>query len=272
MQFVRRVTFLKVKKYGDGDEVLVLVHGGPGGSGSLSCMAKQYADFGEGKLCVLEPWQSAKTVWGQVEELHKQILSCTNKKVVLLGHSWGAWIVTLFASKYSYLLECVILMGSGPFDDKYIPLMQERRERLFQGKQREEFERLTQELSKKDVTDKEEKFAKLASISHGDDYDVLEEHNDCIPSEEIYNSVWPEGAKMRTDGQLLEEAKKINCPIYIIHGEEDPHPIEGIIEPFNENGIEYTIYTLHCCGHSAWKEKYAKDKLKEIIINKIINL
>jgi pimeloyl-ACP methyl ester carboxylesterase len=266
------MNFLKIRKYGTGDEVLVLVHGGPGGAGSLSCMAKQYSEFGEGKVCVLEPWQSAKTVWGQVEELHKQILSCTNKKVVLLGHSWGAWIVTLYASKYSDYLKCVILMGSGPFDDKYITLMQERRERLFQGEQREEFERLTQELIKDDVIDKEEKFAKLASISHGDDYDVFEEHNDCIPNGDIYSSVWPEGAKMRTDGQLLEEAKKISCPIYVIHGEEDPHPVEGIIEPFDQSDIKYTIYMLPRCGHNAWKEKYAKDKLKEIIINKIIKL
>lgn len=261
---------MKVRKYGDGNKVLVLVHGGPGGAGSLSCMAKQYAEFGNGKLCVLEPWQSAKTVLGQVEELHKQIFSCTNKKVVLLGHSWGAWIVTLFASKYSDLLKCVILMGSGPFDDKYIPLLQERRERFFQGKQREEFERLTQELSKTDAYNKEEKFAKLASISHGDDYDVLEEHTDCIPDGEIYNCVWPEGAKMRTDGNLLEEAKKIQCPIYVIHGEEDPHPIEGITDPFHKNGIKFTLYTLSHCGHSAWKEKYAKDELKDIIMNKII--
>lgn len=262
---------MTVRKYGNGDEVLALVHGGPGGAGSLSCMAKQYAEFGEGNLCVLEPWQSANTVWGQVEELHEQISLCTNKKVVLLGHSWGAWIAALYASKYSDSLNCVILMGSAPFDDIYISVMQERRKRLFQGKDREEFERLTQELNKKDVTEKEEKFAKLAAISHGDNYDVLEEHTDCFPDGEIYNCVWPEGAKMRTDGQLLEAAKKIKCPIYIIHGEEDPHPVEGIIEPFDKNGIKYTVYTLSCCGHSAWKEKYAKDKLRDIIINKIMN-
>lgn len=262
---------MKIRKYGHGNDVLVLVHGGPGGAGSLSCMAKQYAEFGEGKLYVLEPWQSAETVWGQVEELYEQIRSCTDGKVTLLGHSWGAWIVTLFASRYSDLLKSVVLMGSGPFDDRYIPLMKEKRERFFQGKQREEFDKLTQELIQKDVINKQEKFAKLASISHGDDYDVIEEHNDCIPDGEIYNSVWPEGAKMRTNGILIEEAKKIKCPIYVIHGKEDPHPIEGIVEPFNKNNIKYTLFTINHCGHSAWKEKYAKDKLREIIINKIIN-
>ncbi|HEX3023358.1 MAG TPA: alpha/beta hydrolase [Lachnospiraceae bacterium] len=262
---------MKIRKYYDGDTVLVLVHGGPGGAGSLSCMAKQYAEFGEGKICVLEPWQSAKTVWGQVEELHQQILSCTSNKVVLLGHSWGAWIVTLFASRYSDMLKSVTLMGSGPFDDRYIPLMRERRERFFQGKQREDFEKLVRELNEKDVIDKEKKFAQLAKISHGDDYDVIEEDNDCVPDGEIYNSVWPEGAKMRTDGQLIEEAKKIDCPIYIIHGTEDPHPLEGIIEPFNENGIKCTVYTLDRCGHSPWKEKNAKDSLREIIFSRIIN-
>lgn len=260
---------MQVKKYGDGEEILVLVHGGPGGAGSLSCMAKQYAEYGKGNVCVLEPWQSEKTVWGQVEELHKQITLNSNKKIYLLGHSWGAWIVTCYASKYSDTLHCVILMGSGPFDVKYLPLMKERRERLFQGKQREEFDRLIEELNHPDA-DKEKLFARLAAISHGDDYDVVEEKNDCIPDGEIYHAIWPEGEKMRAEGRLLKEAKLIRCPIVVIHGEQDPHPIEGVTGPFDEFDIPYTLYKLSECGHSAWKEKYARDNLKEIIFGEII--
>ncbi len=258
-----------VKKYGDGEEVLVLVHGGPGGAGSLSCMAKQYAEYGKGRICVLEPWQSKKTVWGQVEELHKQITLNTNKKIYLLGHSWGAWIVTLYASKYSETLYCVILMGAGPYDAKYVPLMQERRERFFKGEQREEFDRLIKELDHTDAVDKEEIFKRLAAISHGDDYDTVEEANDCIPDGDIYHAVWPEGEKMRADGKLIEEARLIRCPIFVIHGEQDPHPVEGVTGPFDEFHIPYTLYKLPECGHSAWKEKYARESLKDIIFGKI---
>jgi len=261
---------LKIRKYGVGDRVLVLVHGGPGGAGSLSCMARQYAEYGKGKVCILEPWQSAKTMWGQVEELHQQILSATNKKVFLLGHSWGAWIVALYASKYPDSLEFVVLMSSGPFDDQYIPAIKARRERLLHGKHREAFERLTEEISHMDAADQKEKFALFAAIPHGDDYDVFEEEDDCVPNGEIYQSVWPEGAKMRSEGRLLEEAKKIQCPIYIIHGEEDPHPIEGVTGPFDEKGIQYILYTIGRCGHSPWKERYGRDKLREFIFDQLI--
>lgn len=257
---------MTVRQYGKDAPKLVLVHGGPGGAGGLECMAKEYA-----KYCgVLEPWQTEHTVTGQVEELHSQITEYCSEKVVLLGHSWGAWIALLYASKHPETLKSVVLMGCGPLHEKYLKILNERRIALLPKEQRDEWNRLVYELGQPDVTEVDEKFAKLGSIAVSDDYDIIEETNSCVPDGQMYNDVWPEGAAMRKDGIFLREAAKIECPIFIIHGENDPHPAEGVLEPLDEAGIRYKSYTLPKCGHSPWKEKYARDELKRILLEDIL--
>ena len=72
--------------YGRKPYKIALVHGGPGAAGSLHCVAQILAE----KFGVIEPYQSAHSVSGQIEELHTQLCGAQAGDIVLLGHSWGA--------------------------------------------------------------------------------------------------------------------------------------------------------------------------------------
>ena len=47
--------------------------------------------------------------------------------ITLVGHSWGAWLVLLYAAKYPELANKIILVGSGPLEIKYVDQTDETR-------------------------------------------------------------------------------------------------------------------------------------------------
>ena len=44
----------------------------------------------------------------------------------------------------------------------------------------------------------------------------------------VHNKVWGEAVKMRSEGKFIEMIKELRCPVFVIHGEYDPHPFDGI--------------------------------------------
>ena len=57
------------RNYGEGPMCAVAVHGGPGAPGSVASLCRGLSSLHG----TVEPFQSAMTVDGQVEELHRQI-------------------------------------------------------------------------------------------------------------------------------------------------------------------------------------------------------
>ena len=64
---------------------------------------------------------------------------------------------------------------------------------------------------------------------------------------------------------LQGEFSKITIPTVVIHGEQDPHPIEGI-RLFLETCLgDVTFYLLPNCGHYPWIERQACDRFFAIL-------
>lgn len=82
---------------------------------------------------------------------------------------------------------------------------------------------------------------------------------------EMYNRIWNEAAKLRTNGELLTAFKNIQSKLFLIQGACDLHPIEGVIKPLEENGIPCETYILEKCGHRPFMEQYAKEKFYDIL-------
>ncbi|ASB50265.1 alpha/beta fold hydrolase [Alkalitalea saponilacus] len=100
-----------IRKYGQKPFQIGLLHGGPGASGEMKPVAMNLSvDFG-----IIEFLQTEKSIDGQIEELHKQITLCADLPITLIGHSWGAWLGFLFASKYPDLVKKLILISAGAF-------------------------------------------------------------------------------------------------------------------------------------------------------------
>lgn len=128
-----------VRLYGEAPYKVVLVHGGPGAIGSLKGFARELSDTA--KIGVVEAIQSKYSIPELIEELYEQIKDNCSEVVTLVGHSWGAWLVALFAEKYPELVENVILVGCAPLEDKYVSEIGERRFANLTGEESAIYER-----------------------------------------------------------------------------------------------------------------------------------
>lgn len=218
------------------------------------------------QIGVIEALQSKYSIAGLVEELYNQIRENSSDKVTLIGHSWGAWLVALFADKYPELVEHIILVGSGPLEDKYVSEIGARR---FQNLSKEDGV-IFQRLIDNQATDEDmEKIPNIFEKSDNYCLESREEHKADKTDSEMHNKVWSEAAKLRTNGKLLTSFKNIKSKIYLIQGQVDPHPVKGVTIPLQENGIPCETYVLEKCGHSPFMEKYAKDEFYKVLIQVI---
>ncbi len=253
-----------VRLYGNEPYNIVLVHGGPGAIGSLKGFAKELnirTDVG-----VVEAIQSKYSIAELIEELYCQIKENCPGKVTLIGHSWGAWLVALFTEKHPESVKDVVLIGSGPLEDQYVAEIDSRRLEHLSGEDAGLFRRLINNR----VTDEDMK--KIPAMIEKSDNYCLEDrelHRADKTDSEMYHLVWSEAARLRTTGELMDVFRKINRKIYLIQGICDPHPVNGVKIPLQENNVPCEIYVLEKCGHSPFMEKYAKDEFYHIL-NQIV--
>jgi pimeloyl-ACP methyl ester carboxylesterase len=230
--------------------VVAVVHGGPGAPGELSTVARHLSSVGG----VLEPLLTARCVDGQLEELRAVLEENGRFPLSLVGFSWGAWLSVIFTANYPAYISELILLSSGPFEEKYaVGIMKTRLERL-EGEERKEAEVLykaaaSSALSAYDLT----RFGQL--IFKADSYDPLPDDSQPLPVDpEVYRLVWAEASKLRKSGQLLEMARRIKCPVVAVHGDYDPHPADGVKYPLSEAIDDFRFILLGKCGHYPWRE------------------
>jgi pimeloyl-ACP methyl ester carboxylesterase len=72
--------------------------------------------------------------------------------------------------------------------------------------------------------------------------------------------VWKDAKKMRETNQLLELGKTVQCPVVAIHGDFDPHPLEGVEKPLKRILRDFRFVLLKNCGHTPWLEKQAQEE------------
>lgn len=249
-----------VRFYGTAPYKVILVHGGPGAIGSLKGFAEELSK--RLKIGVVEALQSQYTVDELVEELHEQISENCSEKAVLIGHSWGAWLVAFLAEKYPEIVRKIILVGSGPLEDRYVPEIGERRTQNLSEENRPIFERLVNNCA----TD--EDMRKIPKVFEQSDNFCLENrelHCADRTDSEMHNVIWSEAAKLRSAGELLKVFKRIQCPICLVQGAQDPHPVRGVTIPLQENNIKCQTYVLEKCGHSPFMERYAREEFYRIL-------
>ena len=70
---------------------------------------------------ILEPIQTALSLPGQVEELKGILEEFADTPATLIGFSWGAWLSFILAALHPDLVRKLILVGSGPFMERYAP-------------------------------------------------------------------------------------------------------------------------------------------------------
>ena len=262
------------RKYGNGPFRIAVIHGGPGAAGSVAPIARK---LGETRG-VLEPIQTAKTLDGQVEELRQMVEQNATTPVVFIGHSWGAWLSSLVTAKYPELVRKLILVGSGPFEEQYVPLIAENRLRRLSQEEQEEYLHLVEMLSKSKAPESIVSLSRLGELDKADSYNPIEMPEDPTALDfvddpgEIYQGVWPQAAELRRTGELLRLAVTITCPVVAIHGDYDPHPAAGIQEPLAANLKDFRMIILEKCGHTPWCERHAMVTFYELLEHELLIL
>jgi pimeloyl-ACP methyl ester carboxylesterase len=261
---INRMT--NVRFYGVKPYKAAIIHGGPGALGTVAAIAHELArEYG-----VIEPLQTKSSISELLMELDEIISVNCNEPVTLIGHSWGAWLAFIYAAEYPGKVKQIILVGSGPFEMKYVADIEKNRMEHLSESEGTEYNALLASLNSDKTTDKDSLMKRLGElVEKADNYCAFEIESDkvdCLPAcGDMYSSIWNEAAKLRESGELLKFADKITCPVVAIHGEYDPHPLDGVILPLEKRAQNFTLYTLEKCGHDPWKEKYAHERFYEII-------
>jgi pimeloyl-ACP methyl ester carboxylesterase len=252
--------------YGKSPYTLAVIHGGPGGGGEMAPVARQLArDYG-----VLEPIQTATSLGGQVHELERVIKKFSSPPVYLIGFSWGAWLGFIIAARYPTLVKKLIMVGCGPFEEKYVSVIHERRLSRLQTDERKEFKSLLRALSSSATNDKDGALARLGELAFkADTYDALTDKDEDTArinwNGDIYQSVWDDAVKMRRSGELLRLAEHIRCPVFAIHGDHDPHPVDGVEKPLASVLKDFNLVVLEKCGHMPWIEQQAREQFYSVL-------
>jgi pimeloyl-ACP methyl ester carboxylesterase len=252
-----------LRKYGRDPFETAIIHGGPGAAGEMASVAKELS----GHSGMLEPFQTKTSINGQIKELKAVLQKNANLPVILIGFSWGSWLSFIFAAKYPKMIKKLILVSSGPFEEKYADKILKTRLKRLGNNEKKEIEKITAMLNENKTKNKNsllKRFGKL--FSKADAYlQVKEKPIKMYCDFNIFKKVWTQAASLRKNGKLLKFAEKIKCPVTAIHGNYDPHPCEGVKKPLSKTLKNFKFILLKNCGHKPWIEQYAKEKFYRIL-------
>jgi pimeloyl-ACP methyl ester carboxylesterase len=222
----------------------------------------------------LEPIQTAESLEGQVDELRAILEEKAAVPVILIGYSWGAWLSFIVTAQYQALAKKLILIGSGPFEEKYVSGLHDARSNRLNLEGRIEFEAIFKALGEPINQDKTTLFDRLGNlVTKADTYDPIPVETDETSlvdrNGDIYQSVWGAAAELRRSGELLALGKSIQCPVIAIHGDYDPHPAEGVQKPLSSVLRDFRFVLLEKCGHTPWLERQARESFYHILKEEI---
>lgn len=251
-------TSTRPRRYGRAPYRTVLVHGGPGAHGSLAPVARELART----IGVVEPWQTVTSVSGEVDELADQIVRWAEPPVTLVGHSWGAWLSLLLAAERPELVRQLVLVACGPLTPRLASQVARLRRARLSPAQRSELEACERKLRDAMQPPSAELFRRLGSLAElADSFELLPHPRARNPGDPVvFQRVWAEAALLRRTGRLVRAVRRVRAPIVVIHGDSDPHPIRGVVEPLRREGREPSVVVLSRCGHEPWWERYARDR------------
>jgi len=244
-----------LRRYGNKPFRVAVIHGGPGAAGEMAPVARELAS----QRGMLEPLQSATSVAGQIDELKTVLETDADLPVTLIGYSWGAWLGTLCAAHHPALVQKLILVSSGPFEERYTAGIQTTRLSRLSESERCEMDALMEAMKDPAVSDKDAllaRFGKLFTRADACDPAPLDDEAPEV-CWDIHTRVWREAAQLRSSGKLLALAARIACPVLAVHGDYDPHPAAGVREPLAAALEDFQFVLLKHCGHKPWIEKQA---------------
>lgn len=254
---------IELRRYGSPPYRVAVVHGGPGAPGEMAPVARELSSA----RGVLEPLQNAATLDGQVGELHGLLRRNGEPPLTVIGWSWGAWLAFIYAAGFPGMVGKLVLVGSGPFEAGYASGIGETRLGRLEETERKELLSLTGRVKDPAIPGKDALMARIGElISKADSYRPIPHEDEVIAYRyDLYAEVWEQADELRGSSELLELGARIRCPVVAVHGDYDPHPYQGVVEPLSRVLEDFRFILLENCGHHPWFEEEARDRFFEII-------
>jgi len=241
---------------------VLTLHGGPGALGELNELSKILSkEYG-----VIEYLQIKDSINLLIDDIKNIINKKSTPPVTIIGYSWGAWLGILFTAKYQDLVEKIILISSGPFEEKYSKNIMDKRINRLNEKEKKVFYDLSKKFSDGNNISDEDFKEFISLIEKADSYNLIESKNNSLDfHHDLYKKIWVEASDLRKNKILIKSLENINSEIKVIHGDYDPHPANGVINPLDKLKINYEYKLLKKCGHIPWKEKLVKDLFYKVL-------
>jgi pimeloyl-ACP methyl ester carboxylesterase len=173
----------------------------------------------------------------------------------------------IFSARYPDYVKKLIMVGSAVFEEKYAAEIEETRLSRLKSAEKKEVFSLFESLDDPAYRDKDSVMTRIGDLfTRTDAYKPLTLDTGVLKCQyDLFNKVWNEARELRISGQLRNLGKQIRCPVAIIHGDYDPHPLEGVLEPLSNILDDFHFYLLRNCGHLPWIEEEARDKFYAVL-------
>ncbi len=244
---------------------LVLCHGGPGGYDYLQsvadmvddlCEVIRYDQRGSGRSEMKGPY-NVDTFVEDLESLRRKF---SFNKWIVCGHSWGAALARAYTTKHTSRVEALIYISGTGIDPHWKEEYHRNRESLLAT---DELEKLGQLQEKQRISSIGQQYRVKKEtqelIRKTDVYDIskiaflptFEEHP---TNDEVNQTVGADWESLINDKGYTEHISSISIPSLLIHGKEDPRPLESVTSlsqrlPNSQSKI------LEKVGHYPWIEK-----------------
>jgi len=255
---------LRIRRHGSEGPIVIVLHGGPGATGSAQELALGLSD----SFTVLEPWQRGSggreplTVAGHVADLHDVVLSVRGEQLpALVGESWGAMLALAYAAEHPHDVGPIILVGCGTFDKKSRAVGARIREERITEYIAEHPEHAGDlDLSIKDrimkwhdMTDTYELISGTAQSATG------------LFDAKAHTETWEDMIRCQEIGLYPNAFSNIVSPVMMLHGSFDPHPGKMIRDGLKAQLPQLEYREFDRCGHQPAIERFAKEEFYAVM-------
>lgn len=258
---------IAVRRYGTQGPEVVLLHGGPGGQGSVASLARELAK----DYRVLEPLQRRSGDIPLTVDRHvRDLADVAPDKAALVGWSWGAMLALSFAAHHQDRVNSLALIGCGTYD------LESRRayEREMEKRLGPEGRLQTRNLRLRIETETDparrdnqfEDMERLAALAQA--YDPIDDCDEPMIADSLgCFETWRDVLRLQREGMEPALFSAIGVPVLMLHGDDDPHPGPATRDILHRHipHIEYAAFER--CGHRPWLERHARDRFLETLRN-----
>ena len=206
------------------------------------------------------------------DEILAQIEAYPNQRVGIVGHSWGANLACLFASRFPDRVQFVIAIGTAPFSAKIERRLQQNIESRLNAKERASLSNIDKKIHQRVQEGRDQDICELfdqrSKIIQGT-YVVNPKSQKLIP--EVSFSISGFQQSKEALWTLIENQRiptilsRIKSPVYAIHGQEDVIPCHHTLLFLSKHIPKLYSYTIPDTGHFSWIEPQSKQRFQEII-------